>query len=251
MRATRVERPREEPTGDAASGVVAHPGDGMTARTGSRSRGAPEGLALGLRVHLGWAAGVALAAGDGALRVVGRRRLELVDPALPESHEPYHAAWRAGGGAGAEALVERGRRAVAAAARRALAAWTRELEGGGGSPRACGILVSSASAPASLAACIASHQRVHVAEGHLYREALAAACPRGMRVRRLPERELWRTGAAELGLAETALRERIESWRRELGAPWTLDQKQAALAAWLALAEPARFVAQRLPSPPG
>jgi hypothetical protein len=194
-------------------------------------------IGIGLRAHLGWAAAVALEIEpQRAPAAFERRRIELTDPAVAESHEPYHAAWRAGGGAEAEAHVRRGRRAIETTARRTLRAWLDELRGRD-RVVAAGILTARAAAPASLEAAIASHQRVHVAEGALFRDALAAACEAGgLRVRRVVERDVWGVGAAELGLAEDELRRRVDDWKRELGAPWAQDQKLAALAAWIALA---------------
>src|SRR5262245_24933741 len=51
--------------------------------------------ALGLKVHSGWAALVALEAsapGDPSPRVVGRSRVEIADPSIDGSRQPYHAA---------------------------------------------------------------------------------------------------------------------------------------------------------------
>src|SRR5215468_8861694 len=62
--------------------------------------------ALGLRAHSGWAALVVVA---GPLRspvVIGRQRIELVDPAIPEAKQPYHAAAQLDLGE-AEKLVKR------------------------------------------------------------------------------------------------------------------------------------------------
>jgi hypothetical protein len=51
--------------------------------------------ALGFRVHSGWAALVALAAGsreDPSPRVAARFRIEIADPSIDGSKQPYHAA---------------------------------------------------------------------------------------------------------------------------------------------------------------
>jgi hypothetical protein len=45
-----------------------------------------------------------------------------------------------------------------------------------------------------------------------------------------------RQGEAALGIAENGLRHWIDQLRREVGPPWAQDRKQAALAAWIALA---------------
>jgi hypothetical protein len=77
----------------------------------------------------------------------------------------------------------------------------------------------------------------HAAEGQLYRQAIIdAACDLDLRVCAVPERDLLGAAASALGTTPAVLRGRAADIGRELGPPWALDQKTAALAAWLALA---------------
>src|SRR5205085_5000274 len=48
--------------------------------------------AIGLRPHSGWAALVVLAGDGGSPEVVDRRRIEIADPTIAGSRQPYHAA---------------------------------------------------------------------------------------------------------------------------------------------------------------
>ncbi len=48
--------------------------------------------ALGFRAHSGWAALVVVAGPPRSPAVIDRRRIELVDPGIPGSKQPYHAA---------------------------------------------------------------------------------------------------------------------------------------------------------------
>ena len=48
--------------------------------------------ALGFRAHSGWAALVVVAGDPRAPEVVLRERIEMADPELPGSKQPYHAA---------------------------------------------------------------------------------------------------------------------------------------------------------------
>src|SRR5579862_4242523 len=48
--------------------------------------------ALGFRAHSGWAAVIAVAKPDRALRIVGRSRFELAKQEIPRPVQPYHAA---------------------------------------------------------------------------------------------------------------------------------------------------------------
>src|SRR2546428_6741862 len=59
-------------------------GDGEGGRSGR--------AALGFRVKSGWAMAVVLAGDAGRPRVVERSRVELHDPAVPGSVQPYHEA---------------------------------------------------------------------------------------------------------------------------------------------------------------
>ncbi len=74
------------------------------------------------------------------------------------------------------------------------------------------------------------------AEGELYRNAIArAGRRRRLSVTGVRERELSATSAKALGASEAVVRQRVGELGRELGPPWTADQKNAALVAWLAL----------------
>src|SRR5207247_3327661 len=61
--------------------------------------------ALGVRVKSGWATAVLVAGPARAPRVVDRRTIELSDPAVPASRQPYHAVM--GARAGVAKQVER------------------------------------------------------------------------------------------------------------------------------------------------
>src|SRR5262244_1096569 len=48
--------------------------------------------AIGIRVHSGWGALVAVAGDPGTLEVVERRRIEIIDRNAPGAAQPYHFA---------------------------------------------------------------------------------------------------------------------------------------------------------------
>jgi hypothetical protein len=190
--------------------------------------------ALGFRAHSGWAAAVALAGDSHTPQVVARQRIEMAD--RPEARQPYHAA---------EGLkLEKARRLLGAFSRRAEALACRgldrlleDLKARGYAPRRIAILQASGRLGASLEATLASHALIHTADGEHFREALAHAAGRaGLEVVRVPERDLEGLAVATLGLSPEPLRGRIAALGRELGPPWTVDQKAATLAAWLLLA---------------
>ena len=192
-------------------------------------------VALGFRTHLGWAAAVAVAGTPGRLRVVERCRLELVDPGVPESHEPYHAGEALAPGAAA-AVVKRGADAVRCVARRTVRDLARRLERDGHRVVAVGLLMGAGRPLPALEKILASHAWVHTAEGELMRRCLTEASERcGLAVTGLREKQAWSAAAEALRTPETELRERVDALRGELGSPWRQDQKLAALAGWVAL----------------
>jgi hypothetical protein len=200
----------------------------------------PTDAALGLRVHSGWAALVALSGPLASPAVLARRRIELVDRDSPGGNQPFHAARGLPLGS-AQDLVGRALDGATRMARGALAAAAGELRRQGVGRIACGILQSSARPLPSLAAVLASHALVHTAEGELFRDALAKAAAAGegvpaLCVVRIKERELLDRCTARLGLAPGELERHLAELGRRLGPPWRQDEKLATQAAWLALA---------------
>jgi hypothetical protein len=83
---------------------------------------------------------------------------------------------------------------------------------------------------------LAVHFRMHKAEGVLFRDALAravGAC--GLRLLRVPEKQLDVYTERALATSVNKLRNTIASLGKSVGPPWGKDQKEAALAAMIAL----------------
>ena len=212
----------------------------MQALTKSQGRGlrtsALTHAALGFRAHSGWAALVVVAAPSRSPAVIDRRRIELVDPGIPGSKQPYHAAQKLDLKE-AEQLVRRCTETARLLARRAFRAVIDDLRGKGHDVVGCGILLGSGRPATTLAATLASHPLIHTAEGDLFRDALTHASERcDLRVTGVPERELYARGTAQLRLPVDKLRSRVTELGRPIGPPWTQDEKHAALVAWLVLA---------------
>lgn len=189
--------------------------------------------ALGLRARTGWAAAVALGGSAPAPVALGRWRLELIPPELPR--QAYHAARDLELGE-AQALVARTKVAAGRTARRAVARLVAEMRTAGHDIAGVGLVLGNPHPSLPLRRILSSHASLHAAEGELYRDALLDAAGRtGLPVTGVPEREVPATGAATLALTEDELRRRLTELGRPLGAPWTQDQKLAALVAWLAL----------------
>ncbi len=55
------------------------------------SKGKSPRIAIGFRVKTGRATAVVMAGPASAPRVLSRKSVQLFDPAIPESHQPFHA----------------------------------------------------------------------------------------------------------------------------------------------------------------
>ncbi len=193
-------------------------------------RSSASAAAIGFSVHTGWAASVSVAGPLRAPRIVDRRRIQLSDSDDTVRAEVYHRAARLSGAAAVTFVRE----AEDAAARRARTAVESLRDSQPLS--AAGILMSAGKLPPDLAAILRSHPFIHTAEGALYREALAAAAlDCGLEVVRIPRRELPERFAAALGTDDAGGRELLTAMGRAVGPPWARDQKDAAMAALIAL----------------
>jgi hypothetical protein len=167
--------------------------------------------ALGIRSHSGWAVVVTATTSH----ILDRCRIEIADPAIPGSRQPFHAAEGLPFDQ-AETLIRKCRESSLALATAAVGALKDNVE------RAAILFASGRPLP-DLAAILRSHALIHAAEGEFFREILASACEQcGLQVLRIKERDLPDNPLiVELG--------------RSLGPPWRQDEKRASLAAWAAL----------------
>ncbi|MBI3448154.1 MAG: hypothetical protein HY049_04445 [Acidobacteria bacterium] len=176
-------------------------------------------VALGFKAHSGWAALVVVGRTGGDVVVVDRRRVELVEEAWAK--QPYHAAENLPA-KGARETVTRGIEAAHRIALREMrAAVTRESERGH-VVAACAVVAGNPMPGWSVEEILAVHFRMHKAEGALFRDALARAAEGcGLKLAEVPEKQL----VAHAGKAIP----------KPAGPPWGKDQKDAALAARIAL----------------
>ncbi len=181
-------------------------------------------VAFGFKAHSGWAALVVVGKRDGDFVVVDRCRVELVEEAWAKA--PYHAAEDLAPDAARE-RVERGIEAARRIALRELrAALARERAN---EVTACALLTGNAMPDWSVEEILAVHFRMHKAEGALFRDALARASKAcGLRLVAIPEKQLTQQ-------AGSALVKKAATLGKPLGPPWGKDQKDAALAAMVAL----------------
>ena len=190
-------------------------------------------VALGLKAHSGWAALVSIGRERGVLVVSTRRRIELVDE--PWAKQPYHAA-KPLEPEPARHLVARGiamTRRLAVAEMQAALADERNRHN---AVNACAVLVGAPMPPWTVDEILAVHVRMHKAEGVLFREVLTyAATECALKLVAIPEKQLHAHAQKALGTSVARLSKQIAALGGTVGAPWGKDQKDAALAALIAL----------------
>jgi hypothetical protein len=187
--------------------------------------------AVGMRVKSGVAIVVLLGKTADGPRLVDRRRIELCDPDIPASRQPYHA------GFGTEqtdtAAIARLTKIVERSARRSVARLIGDYRASGFEPRHAGLVVGSDIDPARITN---PHIRAHASEGQLFRrvteEALRDA---GVSSAVWIEKVLAAKASAVLGRSEDHLKRATKDLGRGVEGGWRTDDKAAALAAWLAL----------------
>ena len=190
-------------------------------------------VAFGMKAHSGWAALVAVGKRDGDFVVVDRRRIELV--ADEWAKQPYHAAEDLKADAALD-LVTRGVEAAHRIAVQEMRAAVKRERERNHEVTGCAVLVANPMPDWSVDEILAVHFRMHKAEGVLFREALvgaANAC--GLRLVAIPEKLLTKHAERALGIPASGLVKKIAALGKSVGPPWGKDQKDAALAALVAL----------------
>jgi hypothetical protein len=188
--------------------------------------------ALGFSVHTGWAGAVAVAGPLASPKLMHRSRVDL-SPGKESAHV-FHVAAEKRTGAAARHIEGCGK-AVADSARLGLASLAKALAI---SPVTVGVVVANAPLPGSLEAILRSHMLIHAAEGDFYRRAvLQAGEGLGWRPIAVPSKELAPAAAAALAIAPERVKDWLVAFGREVGRPWGRDEKDAFLAACVALAQ--------------
>ncbi|HET6931961.1 MAG TPA: hypothetical protein VFI45_16665 [Candidatus Acidoferrum sp.] len=193
--------------------------------------------AVGFRVHSGWSALVAVSLEKDGPIVLSRERVHLVETFIYKFRQPYHTAERM--------PLEKARvfvgESLAEAKRLACGALrsTQKEMGSKGYELARGaLLLASGKSLPGLENILRSHALIHTADGEHFREALRRACEDcGVEMASFRERELVERGVKTLRMRRDGLLRRLTELGNGFGSPWTQDEKYAALAAWLALAE--------------
>ena len=191
----------------------------------------PSRTAIGFRVKSGWATAVLLGLSDSP-QILDRRVVELSDPSVPESRQPYHAGF---GTLEEDASEIRWRTGVVRrAAGRSVTALLQAYRSLGCTPRSAALVVGSLIDPALVAN---PHIRAHALEGRLFRTVLEEALQSAkLACAVVIEKGAYAKAAAALGRTEDEVKRIVSALGRAAGGPWRADEKLAAAAAWMRLA---------------
>jgi hypothetical protein len=145
---------------------------------------------------------------------------------------PYHQELGESGSAGEQAR-RRGCEAARRVSRQVIRALVNEMRRHGLEPSTATVVARSLADPARIGG---AHARAHAEERRLYREAVEAAlrgC--GLEVVTLVENTLRAAATKRLGRGTRDLNAALKAFSHKVGTPWRAPEKNAALAAWLAL----------------
>lgn len=191
--------------------------------------------AIGVRMHSGWGALVAVWNEGETVNVIQRRRVVVVRTGARGGKQPYHFAKSLEPEEAGNFLREcfEASQSLALTAVREL----RDELSGQYRLVGCAVLLAAGRPLPPLSKILASHSLIHAAEGEFYREVLSKACESiGLRVTGFRERDLDEHVRATFGTAANRVSQQVSDAGRLLGPPWTQDQKMAALAALVVLA---------------
>ena len=188
---------------------------------------ARESCSAGFRVKSGWAAAVLIVNSRKVPTVIDSRMIELSDPQVPDSRQPYHAGFStAQTDSGKVGRLVRGiERFSGRAIAQLLAEYRKDHR-----LQSAGIVVASLTDPATIAN---QHMRAHASEGQLFRRVLVDGLEQcGMRVRVVREREVYALLAKALRRSPSRVKTQVGALGDSVGR-WRAEQKVAAAAAWL------------------
>jgi hypothetical protein len=200
-------------------------------------------VAIGFRMHSGWGALVAVSHVAGTVEIIERRRIAVIEPKIPGTKQPYHFSERLEFGEAEKFLS----RCFAASAQFAVTGirecieslWERKYAVTGAA-----VVLASGRALPPLANILTSHALIHTAEGEFFREAVWKACQSlNLAVSGFRERDLAEAAAAAFEKAAPKMLRQVADAGRSVGPPWTTDQKTAAIAALLVLANKQKGIA--------
>src|SRR5215472_10818133 len=194
----------------------------------------PQTAALGFRVKSGWAAVVLLMKPTHAPQLSDVSRVELSDPRLPETRQPYHAGM--GKLETDSRKLNHRERIVRTISQQSLTKLLTTYEQKEIRIRRATLVVGSQIDPAEIAN---PHIRAHALEGRLFRSVVEQTLhDYEICTEILVERDAYASVAARLKQSVDDVKRSMENLGRSAAAnagPWRAEQKLAAVAALFAL----------------
>jgi hypothetical protein len=192
-------------------------------------------VVFGLKAHSGWAALVVVGNQNSEIEIIDRRRLELVDDGQLWAKQPYHTAENLNSAEAAK-VVKSGIHMAQRCALVEMRAALRRTRANGFQVAGCAVLVGDPMPEWGVDQILAVHFRMHKAEGVLFRDVLVRAGQKcGLGTVQIPEKALDQQAKATLGTQMPTIVKRIAALGKSVGPPWGKDQKDATLAALIAL----------------
>ena len=192
--------------------------------------GAKVRAAVGFTVKSGWACAVLVTGTGAGPQVADSRRIEISDPDIPDSKQPYHAGFGTARDAGDE--LKRLVASVKSYGRSSIGRALKEFQDAH-SLRGAGVVVGSLIDPKTIGN---DHIRIHAMEGQLFREVvIEAAEKQGLKCLVCRERDLYAEAAKKLTKTDAAIRKTLTEIGRGVYGGWRAEHKAAALSAWMLL----------------
>ena len=187
--------------------------------------------AIGVRMHSGWGALVAVSINAGQVEILDRRLLTLIVPETRGAKQPYHFA-ESLEFPEAQRFINQCFAASLKLATAGLQQAADELRKRKYRVTGTAVLRASGRPLPPLSKILASHALIHAAEGEFFRDIIFKACDGlDLAVTGIRERDLEDHLQREFGKAASRMQQQVSEAGRSLGPPWTQDQKTAALAA--------------------
>src|SRR5215813_8112803 len=191
--------------------------------------------AIGVRVHSGWGVLVAVSDNDGEPAIVERKHITIIDSATRGTKQPYHFV-ESFAIEDAESHLSACASASQKLARAAIDGILHSLRRRDNKVVGCALLLASGRKLPSLPDILASHALIHTAEGEFFRRLFRDAFDQlHVPVTGFRERELHKDAKELFGNEAAHVVRKISDLRKSIGSPWTIDEKSAALAAWMLL----------------
>ena len=192
--------------------------------------------AIGVRMHSGWGALVAVSTSSNTVEIIERRRIAVIASGSAGAKQPYHFAKNLSL-AEAEKFVGSCFAASKCLALAVLRDVSEKLLERHYRLAGSAVILASGRALPPLSKILGSHAAIHAAEGEFFREVFSKACEDlELAVTGIRERDLQERANTTFGKATAGMQHQLSRFGRSLGPPWTADQKTAALAALIVLA---------------